>query len=197
MLKIYSSLLILFFFLSSCDKKGIGDVKTYSKNDNIHAVVEIPSGTAKIYEYDYKEKGFKNKIENKVERKFDFLPLPFNFGFIPSTQMLSHPNKNKALEVVVLSEEYSIGTLLEIEILGALEYNYNNKKNILILSNPIYEDAKLINVNNSSELIENYSDVIEIVKKYFQNNYKYKFSDVLIDNVETKKIIHNQIIERN
>lgn len=196
MLKIYS-LIFIFLLLTSCDKKGIGDVKTFSKNNHIHAVVEIPSGTAKIYEYDAEEKGFKNKIENKIERTYDFLALPFNYGFIPSTKMLNHSDESKALETVILSEQYSIGTLLETNVLGCLEYDFDGNKNYLFIQNPIYDKAVLLKVGTLNELNEKYPDVISIIKLYFENNYKYRFSDILIDKEESEKIINQQIISKN
>ena len=182
--------------ISSCDKKGIGDVLTISKNGKFHAVIQIPSGSAKIYEYDYIEKGFKNKIENYKERKYNFLPLPFNYAFIPSTKMLNGSNDKLALESVVLSEMYSIGTLIETDILGALEYTLNGNKNILIIQNPIYDDAILIKTDDINSLQAQYNDIINIIKIYFKNNYNYEFSDSLISKKDTEKIINKQIIRK-
>lgn len=167
---------------------------TLSKNGKFHAVILIPSGTAKIYEYDYIEKGFKNRVENSKERKYKFLPLPFNYAFIPSTRMLNGPDENLALESIVLSEMYSIGTLIETNILGALEYSLNGKKNILILQNPIYDDAILINSDEINSLQSQYNDIITIIKIYFRNNYNYVFEERLISKEETEKIINKQII---
>jgi inorganic pyrophosphatase len=197
MLKIYSLFIVLVLLLNSCDKKGIGDVKTLSKNNHIHAVVEIPSGTAKVYEYDAEEKGFKNKIDNKIERTYDFLPLPFNYGFIPSTKRLNHSDENKALETVILSEQFSIGTLLETSVLGCLEYYLEGNKNYLFIQNPIYDKAILIKAGTLNELYDKYPDIISIIKIYFENNYNYRFSDILIDKEESEKIINQQIISKN
>lgn len=197
MMKIYSLIILMVLLLNSCDKKGIGDVKTISKNNYYHAVISIPSGTAKIYEYDVELKGFKNKIENKIERSYDFLPLPFNYGFIPSTKMLNHSDDTKALETVVLSEQYSIGTLIETEVLGCLEYYFEDKKNYLFVQNPIYENAKLIKVTSISELYNQKPDIISVIKIFFENNHNYTFTDTLISKEDAIVIINNQIISKN
>ena len=60
-------------------------------------------------------------------------------------------------------------------------------------------DDQIANLSSRQikKISKKYSDIIDIVKKYFQNNYKYEFSEDLIDNVETKKIINTQIIKGN
>lgn len=187
-------LLAIITFIS-CDKKGIGDVLTYSKNNKVHAVIQIPSGTAKIYVYDYIQKGFKNKVENSIETKYDFLPLPFNYGFLPSTKMLDNDDKNLAIESIVLSEMYSIGTLIETDVLGSLEYTKDNKTNIIVIQNPIYDDAKLIHSENMIELQEKYPDIITIIQLYFENSFNYEFTKI-ISKEETEILIKKHIIRK-
>lgn len=167
----------------SCNKKGIGDVKRFNEKGDILLVVEIPAGTIQDYEYDFKEKGFKNRVENGVDRTIGYLPNPFNLGFIPP-----YKDKNKT-EVIILSESYSIGTLLPGEVIGALEYTLNNKINYLFVANPKDYKYKFIKTNDISLQSEENSDIIEIIKHFVSKSKNYDFTrNILSANDANKKL---------
>ncbi len=67
------SIYIFCWIFSSCstEKKEITKL-----TDNYSAIVEIPAGTNKKFEYNYKTETFEIEIINGVERIIDYLPYP-------------------------------------------------------------------------------------------------------------------------
>lgn len=181
---VYKLILILSLLtFVSCNKKGIGDVKRFNDDGDILLVVEIPAGTIQSYEYDFKEKGFKNRVENGIDRTIGYLPNPFNLGFIPPFK------DNNKTEVVILSESYSIGTLLPGEIIGALEYESSGNLKYLYIANPKDYKYKFNKDNDLSQVNEVNVDIIEVIKHFISKSKHYKFTNnILSANDANKKL---------
>ena len=83
--------LIFFSLIPFVLSQSCGSTKDYYtlaaqvSEESFNAVVEIPAGTNKKYEYDPYQKEFIVDMENGKERVINFLPYPANYGFIPST----------------------------------------------------------------------------------------------------------------
>ena len=61
--------------------------RTINFSNNYTAIVEIPAGTNKKFEYNYNTKTFEIEIINGLERTINYLPYPGNYGFINNTYM--------------------------------------------------------------------------------------------------------------
>ncbi|MFD2434842.1 inorganic diphosphatase [Mesonia maritima] len=91
------------------------NLPTFSKNNALQAVVEIPAGTNHKIEYHPEEKKFEVDSTDGKPRIINFLPYFGNYGFVPST--FSDPKKGgdgDALDIFVLSETEPSGSVLEV-----------------------------------------------------------------------------------
>ena len=131
------------FLLGSCsNKKDIYDTPTFSKNNILQAVVEIPAGTNKKIEYNTRSMLFEIDKKNGVDRIIDFLPYPGNYGFIPSTY--SDPDKGgdaDALDVLVIAENMPTGTIVEILPIGVLKLIDNQELDYKIIAIPLRKES--------------------------------------------------------
>ena len=177
-MKTYNFILLL-LLLISCEKKGIGDIERYGKTGATHLIVEIPAGTIREYEYDSKEKGFKTFVENGKDRTIGYFPYPFNVGFIPP-----YKNQDKT-EVIIISETYSIGTVLDGEVIGALEYKFKNKLKYLFVAFPLNDEYKFIESKDLSINDSINSDIIGLILKFYsKTNPEYIFNGNIISKEE-------------
>lgn len=174
-----------FILLSSCeDKSGYADLKPVSKKNNLHAVIEIPAGTAKLYQYDRKENGFKLERKNGKDKKFTGLAMPFNYGFLPSTKVpFSLDAENKELDVVIIGEKVSTSSLLDIKIIGNLQFAHKDsarrdlkEENLhnVIVAIPIDDEFATLKVDSYRELTQKYRGQRKIIEIYLEDLYADK-----------------------
>ncbi len=119
MVKKIISIYIFCWIFSSCstEKKEITKL-----TDNYSAIVEIPAGTNKKFEYNYKTETFEIEVINGVERIIDYLPYPGNYGFIPNTFMDPEiGGDGDALDVLIISESIQQGKKIEINPIAILK----------------------------------------------------------------------------
>jgi inorganic pyrophosphatase len=146
------------FFSCSTEKKEITNF-----SDNYFAIVEIPAGTNKKFEYNYSSKTFEIEIINGVERTINFLPYPGNYGFISNTYMDPElGGDGDALDVLIISESIQQGKNIEINpvaILKLLDRGQEDHKVIATLRNS--------NMNFSKDSLPN--SVRTIIQTWFCN----------------------------
>jgi inorganic pyrophosphatase len=132
-------------------------------SDNYTAIVEIPVGTNKKFEYNYKTKTFEIETTNGIERTINFLPYPGNYGFISNTYMDPEiGGDGDALDVLIISESIQQGTKIEINpvaILRLLDRGQEDHKVIATLENS--------KINFSKDSLPN--SVKTIIKTWFCN----------------------------
>jgi inorganic pyrophosphatase len=129
------------FVFAACDSdKGFDDFKTYSKAGKPNFVVMNPAGSTEKFQYDNKTNKFRVRTTNRVNETVSFLPYPANYGFFPSTHSDSL-DKGELLYGFLISESYSIQTLIEVLPIGALSTIQNGKNVDIVFSVP--EDKTL------------------------------------------------------
>lgn len=172
---------VLSFVLFSCENKGSGysELKPISKTKNLQAIVEIPAGTAKVYQYDRKENGFKYERKNGKDVKFEGLAFPFNFGFIPSTKAAFTVDKdNPELDVVIIGEKASTSSLVEIKLIGAVQFAPKDSiktglsESILynvLIAVPFDEELATINVDSFRDLSKTHISQRKIIELYLED----------------------------
>lgn len=165
---------ILFFLFLSCKKNtDLYSIPTYSKQNNINAVIEIPAGTNKKFEYNKKTKKFEIDKKNGKERVIDFLPYVGNYGYIPSTY--SNPKNGgdgDALDILVLSESLPTGTVEETKVIGLLKLIDDGEIDYKIIAIPIDETKQIIKATNYREFSKKYPKIKEIIEIWFLNYNK-------------------------
>lgn len=151
--------------------------KTYSSEGNIKMVVEIPAGTNKKYEYNYKNKKFIVDIKNGKERIIDFLSYPGNYGFIPSTIVSQEDGGDgDAVDVLLISEHLPTGSVIEILPIALLHLEDGGENDSKIIAVPVDESKRIINASSYQELISKYPKVVSIITEWFIN---YKGSEII------------------
>lgn len=158
--------------LLSLKEKSITDTATYSPNNYVNVIVEIPAGTNKKIEFNYELDDFIVDQKNGKDRIISFLPYPGNYGFIPSTIM----NKDRggdgdALDIIVLSSTIPTGTIIETIPIGVLlleDGGEIDNKLIAIPANPEHQNITSITLES---LKNDYPGTLDIIKTWF-TSYK-------------------------
>lgn len=137
------SICIFCWVFSSCSTE-IKEIINFS--NNYTAIVEIPAGTNKKFEYNYSTEAFDIEIINGVERTINFLPYPGNYGFISNTYMDPEiGGDGDALDVLIISESLQQGKKIEINpvaILKLLDRGQEDHKVIATLKNSKMDFSK-------------------------------------------------------
>ena len=164
------SIFLLSLFLNCSSKKELYNLPTFSKNNNINCIIEIPSGTNRKLEFNKQTKKFEIDLLDGEERVIEFLPYPANYGFITSTYL--DPAKGgdgDALDVIVVSEAIKTGNVLEIIPIGVLKLIDNNEKDYKIIGVPADENLRIINALSFNELKNEYPKILKILELWFLN----------------------------
>lgn len=201
-------LIVSIIILTSCKKAGYHDLKPISKKNNPHCVIEVSAGTNKIYSYDRKSNGFKIERKNGKDIKFEGIAMPFNYGFIPSTNAkFTFDKVNPELDILVIGEKISTSSLIDFKIIGCLQFAHKDSsrtglnENVIhniIVSLPIDKELKTIEITNFKDLTRKYRGQRKIIELYLQDlftqyNFTFygwkdeKFASQLLEECKTKK----------
>jgi inorganic pyrophosphatase len=163
--------LMYFILLQSCGStKDYYTLPAQVSQESFNAVIEIPAGTNKKYEYDPNQKEFIVDIENGKERLINFLPYPANYGFIPSTLSKSdNGGDGDALDILIISEAMTIGTVLEVIPIAILKLIDDGETDYKIIAVPQDKNKRIIRATTYTELTTDYPILLEIVELWFLN----------------------------
>ncbi len=195
---LYVHALLWFLALSGC-----GSVKDYytlpsmATETTVNAVVEIPAGTNKKYEYDETVNDFLVDKKNNKERIIDFLPYPANYGFIPSTlSNITMGGDGDALDILVISESLKTGSIIETIPIAILKLIDNSEMDYKIIAIPKDPNQRVIIATTYESLISNYSALIRIIELWFLNYNKTDISSIQGwgDEIDALNEIKNHII---
>ncbi len=164
-------LLNLFLINLSFSKNLLIDQNFKNLDGTYNAVIEIPAGSSIKYELTKNGDEILEQIENGKIRLINYLPYPFNYGFIPQTVLPSeNGGDGDALDVIVLGPRAQKGTILKIKPIGTLISIDNNETDSKVIAVSLNE-TDLSNINNIRELEENYIGILDIIKIWI-TNYK-------------------------
>ena len=163
-------LLALSIVSFSIDANDFLETKTFSDQNTLQMVIEIPAGTNRKVEYDnFKNEFLINKI-NGSDRVINFLPYPGNYGFIPSTLMdKGRGGDGDALDILLISEQLDTGTILSVIPIGLLVLEDSDELDTKIIAVPASQSLQVINATSFGELKANYPALIEIIQLWFLN----------------------------
>lgn len=184
--------------MHSCESKSdYYKTPTYSKNQFLNAIIEIPAGTNKKIEFSKEAQKFLVDSLNGQERIINFLPYPGNYGFIPST--LSDPKNGgdgDALDVLVLSQTVPIGTVLEIVPIAVLKLIDKGELDYKIIGNIQDPNQQIISAMSYKELSETYPNIKKIIELWFLNYNKEDEARILgwgDENEAINEVLKNKI----
>jgi inorganic pyrophosphatase len=172
--------ILTFIFLQACGStKDYYSIPARVSEHTFNAVIEIPAGTNTKYEYSPSQNEFVIDIENGRERVIDFLPYPGNYGFIPSTLSKSDEGGDgDALDVFVLSESVTTGTVVEIVPIALLKLIDDGEMDFKVIGIPLEERNRIIKATTYAELTENYPRLLLIISEWFLNYNKNDTSTI-------------------
>ncbi len=167
-------LVIVSFLIVGCNEtkknKDYYHLPTYSKTEQIQAVVEIPAGTNHKIEYDKISRKFVVDSAEGKARIIDFLPYLGNYGFIPSTY--SDPKKGgdgDALDVLILGENLATGSVVEIIPIAMLALSDQGESDNKIIAIPADEKYRIIKAANFDDFSTNYPEIRKMIGTWFEN----------------------------
>ncbi|MGB5666047.1 MAG: inorganic diphosphatase [Maribacter sp.] len=164
--------LVLLIF--SC-KKNVDyyDLPLLSSSDNYQVVIEIPAGTNKKIEFNKEKKAFEVDQKNGKDRVVKFLPYIGNYGFFPSTYSdIKLGGDGDALDVLVLSENVSTGSVIEVIPIAMLKLIDDGELDYKVIAIPLDENKQIIKAVSFVELSENYQSIMKIIELWFLNYNK-------------------------
>lgn len=173
--RLFLSLFLSAFLLGACrpsaDKREV-DYKTLPAltDQGINIVVEIPAGTNQKIEYQASSSSFEVDQTEGRDRVIQFLPYPGNYGFIPSTYMdPERGGDGDALDVLLLSESQSTGSVIEAIPLGALRLKDGGEIDTKIIAIPVDSAQRIIDAGNFRDFLIQYDPAKRIIEEWFLN----------------------------
>ena len=167
-LPILISLILFNCLLSGC-QTNLYQLPTFSANKQLQAVVVTPAGSNRVQEYDAQQKAFKPALRAGVAQSINFLPLPGNLGFIPSTRIGSGNELSKALAVLVLSESAPAGTVQEVIPIATILLDVAGELSYMVIAVPARPSERFINAIDLISFTQDFPAGRQIVHTWFLN----------------------------
>lgn len=130
-------------------------------------VVEIPSGTNEKWQTDPKTGEFYHDRIDGVPRIINFLPYPFNYGFVPQTILAkSKGGDGDPTDIITLAPAQARSTVSSVKVIGAIRFSERGEldtKVVATLTNGPFQDIQEI-----AELFMHYPGAVEIIRFWFE-----------------------------
>ena len=176
------------------EKNLLEDVPFQNTDKTFNAIIEIPTGTNEKWKLNKNGKSLQREFKGGLPRTINYLSYPGNYGFIPQT-LLSKENggDGDALDVVILGEKLSRGSVVKIEIVGMLSMKDKglvDNKIIAVLAGSKFSN----NISKLQNFKKKYPGALEIIEIWFKN---YKIQKIETFGFSEKKIAKEFIINAN
>ena len=176
------------------EKNLLEDVPFQNTDKTFNAIIEIPTGTNEKWKVNKNGKSLQREFKGGLPRTINYLSYPGNYGFIPQT-LLSKENggDGDALDVVILGEKLSRGSVVKIEIVGMLSMKDKglvDNKIIAVLAGSKFSN----NISKLQNFKKKYPGALEIIEIWFKN---YKIQKIETFGFSEKKIAKEFIINAN
>jgi len=163
---VYFLLIVGLLLVLRFKRKNYYILPTFKTELTINAIIEIPAGTNKKYEYN----PYANRFVHTENRIVNFLPFPGNYGFIPSTMMdTTRGGDGDALDILVISEHVKRKTVMEVIPIAVLRLKDKNETDDKIIAVPADNDDMIIKAKSFAELEKFYPEVIRILETWFSS----------------------------
>jgi inorganic pyrophosphatase len=171
--------LMLCILICSCSTKTVNynDLGSFDKDENLRAVIEIPSGTNDKIEYRPARNTFEIDSLNGKPRVVDFLPYPVNFGFVPLTKT-SGLNIDP-LDILVYAKPLKTGQIIAVRPIAILKMMKDGEVDDKILSIPVDAKYQIINIKGFQDLSQNHTKLRDMIAEWFSNYDRNADIDIL------------------
>lgn len=176
-LRIYGALIfmaILALIQAGCHPGNYSKVPAYSTGNYLQAVIEIPAGTSKQISYCMLTHRFRVMADEDSPQKVDFMPYPFNYGFIPSTNFSAHSDGRSLIDIMVISESLETGTLLEVIPLALLILKDDFTTYYKVLAIPASPEKQIIRADMFEDIKIKYASMTDIIEDWFLSSGLYQ-----------------------
>lgn len=154
------------------------DIPTFSKDDFVNVVVEIPKGTLNKYEID-PENGSSLQIVRKLHKgPFHNNKYIFNYGFIPCTLA----EDDDQLDAIIIDDDVidplTVVTGRAVAVIKTIDHGEQDDKVIVV---PTYVHKKSISLKK----------IVSFLRKYkYPDNKSTTIEDIVTDQEEIFEIIN-------
>ncbi|MFV0305612.1 MAG: inorganic diphosphatase [Moheibacter sp.] len=141
-----------------------------STDGYFNALIEIPAGTNKKFEFNKKSSTFEIDKRDGEERIIPYLPYFANYGFIPST----HSDTNEGgdgdpVDVFVICESLKQGTLMPIIPLGTVKLIDDGEIDYKVIAVPADEKLNLLKIKSFASLQNQFPTILQIIELWLSN----------------------------
>jgi len=172
----------------------INDISFINQDGTINAVVEIEAGSVEKWEVNKKGDELIHTLKDNQKRLIDYLPYPYNYGFIPQTLMpLNEGGDGDPLDIIIIGPAIKKGSIIKVKVIGTMIMRDNSELDSKVIALAI-NDLKLSESNSIKDLEKNYVGLMDIIKIWTIN---YKKTTLRLDNILNKKNTINYIIKHN
>lgn len=145
----------------------INDIPYKTADGTYQMVVEIPAGTNEKWQTDPQDGTFYHDQKDGKPRIINFLPYPFNYGYVPQTILpKSKGGDGDPLDIITLCPGHPRGTVLPLKVIGALllaERGETDTKIVATVPGGPFSD-----VSDMAEILIRYPGAIEIIRLWFE-----------------------------
>jgi len=190
-MKRFLIIVIIGLSLVSCEEKNMKNLPSKSEEGFFNALIEIPAGTNKKYEYNSEHLDFEIDRRDGKERIINYLPYFANYGYIPST--LSDKAKGgdgDPVDIFVLSESLPQGTLISVIPIATVKLIDSNEEDYKIIAVPAEDDLNVLQIKTFEALKSKHPTVITIIETWLSN---YDSDPLKIDGWLDEKETENYI----
>jgi len=164
-----SLILISFILLSNfwygC-QTNLRQLPTFSDNKQLQVVVVTPAGSNHVQEYDEKQKEFKPALQAGLAQSINFLPLPGNLGFIPSTRSGNNDAPGKPLEVLVLAESKPAGIVQEVIPIATILLDMAGEMQYMVLAVPARPSERFLDATDLASFTHDFPEARQMVHQW-------------------------------
>lgn len=148
-------------------KTDYRNLPAFSENKQLQAVILTPAGSNSPQAYDAAKKEFRPATDAGLTAQIKFLPVPGNWGFIPSTKYRNEKQEDKLLDILVLSENVPTGTIQEVIPISTLLLDVEGELTPIIIAVPARPSEQVIAATDYEAFSKEYSVAKEILQQWF------------------------------
>ena len=124
----------------------------------------------------------------------DYLPYPYNYGFIPQTLVpLNEGDDGDPLNIIIIGPTIKKGSIIKVKVIGTMIMGDNTELDSKVIALAI-NNLKLSESKSIKDLEKNYIGLMDIIKIWTINHKK---TVLKLDDILNKKNTMSYIIKHN